>query len=546
MSFEKLSEKILQTPIEDLDLSTRSYNALRRRGVKSVGQLIPLSDTVLLSYGRLGKKSLVNIHQALQTFLQSRLISDGTRTKTEFQDSRVTENITVRDCPKVSPGGWLIPESVFADLSSPVAELDLSNRVLHVFARLEIETIGHVLNFQKGQLLRAGSFGKKCANEVQTKLFLYLSGKGVAHSLLPSMESGTQVFIDQLLSILSKRDRDVMQDRYGLWDGVSETLQDIGNKMGVTRERIRQIEARALHRLQRVCDRAAIRRFVRAKVMNYLANGAESKCGVLSEEEVGEALSPDCSDDLAVLALKLLRDLWAPGENFLPQCLYEVEDGVLCLEKTVGSEYLRILNLVKITLARKQGPLAKAMFLPHVTQASEGAPSQTASEMLQRTLEVSPSLAVLQDGTVVLSRWSKFRRRTAANLAEAALQAIGRPAHFTQIAESIGRLFPKLQGPGAKTIHNCLYAKQDKFVWVTSGTYGLKTWGLQRPPYIKDRLIGLLSEARYPLPYWHLREKVLEVCNCKEGSVRMTLDLNPRLFKKFDGDQYGLAEHFEG
>lgn len=78
------------------------------------------------------------------------------------------------------------------------------------------------------------------------------------------------------------------------------------------------------------------------------------------------------------------------------------------------------------------------------------------------------------------------------------------------------------------------------------GPYGLVAWGLTKPPYIKDRLSELLSQAQYPLPYWHLEEKVLEVCNCKRSSVRMTLELNPKLFKKFEGDQFGLARHFSG
>jgi hypothetical protein len=89
-----------------------------------------------------------------------------------------------------------------------------------------------------------------------------------------------------------------------------------------------------------------------------------------------------------------------------------------------------------------------------------------------------------------------------------------------------------------------MIAKRDTFVWVKSGTYGLVAWGLTQPPYIKDKLCELLGETPYPLPYWHIEEKVLEVCNCKPASVRMTLQLNPKVFKKFDGDQFGLARHF--
>jgi hypothetical protein len=91
---------------------------------------------------------------------------------------------------------------------------------------------------------------------------------------------------------------------------------------------------------------------------------------------------------------------------------------------------------------------------------------------------------------------------------------------------------------------NVLVTRRDVFVWVKNGTYGLSSWGLKQPPSIKDRLIQILGESSYPMAYWFLKEKTLEVCNCKEASVRMTLDLNARVFKKFGGDQYGLAVKF--
>jgi hypothetical protein len=151
----------------------------------------------------------------------------------------------------------------------------------------------------------------------------------------------------------------------------------------------------------------------------------------------------------------------------------------------------------------------------------------------------------LHNGTIALSKWTEFKRRDAANVGAAALRILGRPAHFRELAQKIGALFPDLRDINERVVHNALVCHPERFVWVKQGTYGLKAWGIARSPYIKDRLIELLSESTYPLPYWHLKEKVLEVCNCKETSVRMTLDLNRTVFKKFDGDQYGLRKHFE-
>ena len=53
-----------------------------------------------------------------------------------------------------------------------------------------------------------------------------------------------------ILKDLSPREREVVELRHGMADGIQYTLEQIGNKMGVTRERVRQIEARALEKLR--------------------------------------------------------------------------------------------------------------------------------------------------------------------------------------------------------------------------------------------------------------------------------------------------------
>ncbi len=56
--------------------------------------------------------------------------------------------------------------------------------------------------------------------------------------------------MDEVLSTLSDRERKVLILRFGLEDGKPRTLEDVGSQFGVTRERIRQIEAKALRKLR--------------------------------------------------------------------------------------------------------------------------------------------------------------------------------------------------------------------------------------------------------------------------------------------------------
>ena len=60
--------------------------------------------------------------------------------------------------------------------------------------------------------------------------------------------------IDQLLRSLSQREEQILRIRYGFFDGVARTLAQTGEHFGISRERVRQIEARALDKLRRALD----------------------------------------------------------------------------------------------------------------------------------------------------------------------------------------------------------------------------------------------------------------------------------------------------
>jgi RNA polymerase primary sigma factor len=64
--------------------------------------------------------------------------------------------------------------------------------------------------------------------------------------------------VDEVLETLTPRERRVLQLRFGLVDGQQRTLEEVGKRFSVTRERIRQIEARALRKLRHPSRRGSL------------------------------------------------------------------------------------------------------------------------------------------------------------------------------------------------------------------------------------------------------------------------------------------------
>ncbi len=71
--------------------------------------------------------------------------------------------------------------------------------------------------------------------------------------LRPDQESSRRILSDQIREVLDElnpKERKILEMRYGLLDGISHTLERVGEEFGVTRERIRQIEAKVHEKLR--------------------------------------------------------------------------------------------------------------------------------------------------------------------------------------------------------------------------------------------------------------------------------------------------------
>jgi RNA polymerase primary sigma factor len=87
-------------------------------------------------------------------------------------------------------------------------------------------------------------------NEQSTQLGDFIPDESVEEPVDVASKQLLREQVRNVLQFLSDRERQVLEMRFGLKDGKDHTLEEVGREFGVTRERIRQIEAKALRKLR--------------------------------------------------------------------------------------------------------------------------------------------------------------------------------------------------------------------------------------------------------------------------------------------------------
>ena len=111
----------------------------------------------------------------------------------------------------------------------------------------ELEKVRHIIQISQDTVSLETSVGED--DEDSTLVDFVEDTKNIA----PNRSAALQLLRDYVRDVikdLSPREQKILEMRFGLMDGVSHTLEEVGQEFDVTRERIRQIEAKALERMQ--------------------------------------------------------------------------------------------------------------------------------------------------------------------------------------------------------------------------------------------------------------------------------------------------------
>ena len=121
--------------------------------------------------------------------------------------------------------------------------------------------------------------------------------------------------IDGLLKTLTYREREIIRLRYGLGDGYTYTLEEVGRIFKVTRERVRQIEAKAVRKLQNPVRSKKLEGFVDLEIIQQMAERAQQQAQICADAEQKERSEKPVSETSGEKPLSLFDERWESPDD---------------------------------------------------------------------------------------------------------------------------------------------------------------------------------------------------------------------------------------
>ncbi len=343
-----------------------------------------------------------------------------------------------------------------------------------------------------------------------------------------SVLSEAKDLINNLLILLSPKEKHIIENRYSLNSKPHATLESIGKEFGVTRERIRQIEKNALKKLARNVSNT------RLNQLNALGNSIIQKYeGVIQEQRLFSEMITLLSDpsQADVSAMRLSLELDSNLER-VPNTIYA--HPFFKLKTIEKNEIAKLCEWAIRFLSHKQS----VVLLDEVTEASEKENGRKISkQFIHSILELDRRIKLVKKG-VGLSEWRDINPRTLRDKILYILSEAQKPLHYVEISNRIAELKFDSKPINVQAVHNELIRDQ-AFVLIGRGIYALRTWGYNDGT-VADVIISILSE-KGPLDRDEIVKEVLRRRQVKKITIVLNLKNKP-IFERVGRNVYGLKK----
>lgn len=347
----------------------------------------------------------------------------------------------------------------------------------------------------------------------------------MAQTTKPAIQLNTEQLVTDVLATIDRdREREIVGRRFGLFDR-KETLEQIGEMLGITRERVRQLEKAVVTRLRSMGEQGSLPHIAdfQTKVTELLQKSggvarvseltARLSDGSSREEQARVAFLSQLSPELAVIP---------EDDNFY----YSVGIKGDHDEKALKTAVSHLVDLIK--------KLGEPKTIEQIAKAG-GIDDPKHAAALAST---SKQLATL-NGRWGLIKWPMVNPKNIRDKIYVILKEKGKHLHFNEIAAAIKASDFKRKDVTTQAIHNELI-KDKRFVLIGRGIYALKEWGYEKGT-VADIIAEVLKQANEPLHRDEIVKRVLKSRFVKETTILLNLQGKPQ-FKRVAKATYALAE----
>lgn len=333
-----------------------------------------------------------------------------------------------------------------------------------------------------------------------------------------------KIIDDVLATIEREREREIVARRYGLYDR-KETLEQIGELLSITRERVRQLEKAVVAKLKTAADKELPHiKDVDKAVQAYL----ETVGHVARVSDITEALTGSVNKiDQARLAFlaELSPSLSVIEDN--DHYHHAVGAKKIHDEKSIRENVNKVIDAIK-TIGEPTDIATIRSRTGHVTDSHVSA-----------LAGISKQLASLNN-LWGLTRWPLVNPKNIRDKIYVVLKEKGKPMHFNEIADAIKASTFRRKDVTTQAIHNELI-KDKRFVLIGRGIYALNEWGYKKGT-VADMISEVLKKEGGPLHRDEIVKRVLKSRQVKETTILLNLQGKSQ-FKRVAKATYALADN---
>lgn len=342
-------------------------------------------------------------------------------------------------------------------------------------------------------------------------------------------KSDTELSSDDIVNSVLKcvdreREREIVSRRFGLFER-RETLEQIGEMLGITRERVRQLEKSVVTKLRSLAEQGNIDNLEKFQlnVLDYLKqNGQAARVSNISSYMASEPSREEQSRVAFLSQLCPALTVITEDDNYF----YSVGIKSVYEEKNLKAKINSVIEAIK--------KIGEPQSIEEIAKTAKIVNTKDAEALAS----LSKQLATL-NGKWGLIKWPMVNPKNIRDKIYVILKENNKHMHFNEIAKAIKASDFKRKDVTTQAIHNELI-KDKRFVLIGRGIYALKEWGYEKGT-VADIIAEVLREANEPLHRDEIVKRVLKSRFVKETTILLNLQGKPQ-FKRVAKATYALAE----